>query len=192
MNKLILLLIWVCLPCFATSFSEQNSYSTEIRLDNTNSYTGSKSDTVSLFRDTLYDCCIEHIKKYESFSDRIYLDNDSSPTIGYGHHILKGENIPLIIDKSHADIILRSDFDKFIKIAEKYTSDRSKTLGLSMFLYNLGETKYVNSHMSVLIKNNKPIDDEIIKWVHFHKEGVKHTSNKLVERREFELKIYNL
>ena len=139
----------------------------------------------------LYNLCINHIKKYESFSEEKYFDNDSSVSVGFGHHILSEDYIGENITINEADSLLKADFDKFIKISSKYVTEYHKKLALGMFLYNLGETKFVNSKLRRLIESNEPIDDEIIKWVHFRKNGVKVKSKSLMERRVFELSVWN-
>tara|TARA_R110000765_G_scaffold20317_1_gene52780 strand:+ start:4367 stop:4996 length:630 start_codon:yes stop_codon:yes gene_type:complete len=146
----------------------------------------------SISNKELFDKCIQHIKMYESFSEKMYLDNDGSQTIGYGHHIMSYDTINIVITEDEADRLLREDFNKYIGYAKKYTDTYNKQLALGMFLYNVGETKFASSTLRRLIDNNLPIDNEIVKWHHFHKDGKKLSAKVLLRRREFELFIFNL
>jgi len=139
-----------------------------------------------------YFLCLEHIKKYEKFSECSYIDNDGSVAIGYGHHLLIGESFSEPITKYQADSILISDFNKRIGVINRENPNISynKTLCLSLFIYNIGETKYRSSTLNKLVKQNKSIDNEIIKWCHFTDSGKVKKNVKLLKRREFELKIW--
>jgi len=147
---------------------------------------------LTTYREDLYDDCIEHIKKYESLSKTRYWDNDSSITIGYGHHILKGDHFANIITEDEADKLLRADFSDYIGYAKKYVNVYSEQLALGMFMYNFGETKFSQSTLMKLVCDRKPIDNEIVKWCHFKYKGKKRLNRRLLERREFELSVYNL
>jgi lysozyme len=146
----------------------------------------------TIYREDLLNNCIKHIKKYESLGKTRYWDNDSSITIGYGHHILKGEHFANIITEDEADKLLREDFNNYIEYAKKYTDVYNEQLALGMFLYNFGETKFKGSTLRKLIEDQKPIDNEIVKWKHFRYNGKKRSNRGLLERRRFELSIYNL
>lgn len=149
------------------------------------------SDKLELVREWT-DSCVSTLKKYESFSPTIYLDNDNSETIGYGHHISKNESFPSKISVRFADSLLRRDFDSYVTVASKYTSHPYKKLAIGMFLYNFGETKFNSYRISYLVKKDMPIDDEIIKYNKFTHNGIKKESKSLKERRLFELKTYNM
>tara|TARA_R110000744_G_scaffold7342_3_gene25319 strand:+ start:9282 stop:9965 length:684 start_codon:yes stop_codon:yes gene_type:complete len=152
-------------------------------------------DTLSVpstYREDLLNKCIAHMKKYEALGKTRYLDNDGSVTIGYGHHILRGEHFANIITEDEADKLLRADFDNYIGFAKKYTDIYSEQLALGMFMYNIGETKFKKSTLRKLVGEKLSIDNEIVKWKHFTYKGRKRTSKGLLERREFERSIYNL
>ena len=140
----------------------------------------------------LYNECCKQVKKYESFSSERYLDNDGSITIGYGHHIKKGEKIPTKITEEQASKIFSGDFDAYLKIAGKYGDTYNRQLAIAMFTYNVGEGRYRESTLKKLIDLNLPIDLEIVKWCHFKSNGETHTSSGLLKRRRFELSVYNI
>lgn len=139
-----------------------------------------------------YDSCIQHLKYHEGLSETIYIDNDGSPTIGYGHHLLPGENITRITQEQ-ADSLLRLDFNKKLSyIEEKHGQTGTKAMALALFVYNCGAGAYCSSTLKKLVDNNQPIDHEIVKWCHFTtQDGEVVVSDKLRQRREFELKLYN-
>ena len=142
--------------------------------------------------DTLYEECINHIKKYESFSDTIYIDNDGSRTIGYGHHISKLEKFKNTISEKRADRLLRKDFNKKLKwVKKKYNLEDNKSYALALFAFNIGETKLNNSTLNKLVLEGKSIDTEIVKWKWFKYRGKYKENKRLKERRKFELKIFN-
>lgn len=139
-----------------------------------------------------YDDCISHIKRYESFSSKRYLDSDGSVAIGYGHHIKSNESFPEEISESFANKLLEDDFEKYVTIACKYSENYNKQLAIAMFCFNIGESKYKKSTLKILVDLNLPIDDEIIKWCHFRQNGKIKISTGLLKRRVFELSVYNL
>jgi len=143
-------------------------------------------------KDMLYTECCRQIKKYESFSSERYLDNDSSITIGYGHHIKKGEKIPTKITEEQASEILKRDFDVYLGIARKYSGSYNRQLAIGMFTFNVGEGNYRGSTLKILVDLNLPIDYEIVKWCHFKHNGKTHQSSGLLRRRKFELSVYNI
>lgn len=136
------------------------------------------------------DSIISHLKYYEGFSSTIYLDNDGSRTIGYGHHILKGEKIPNEITEEFADSLLRADFEKRLSIANRYGLDSNKALAVALFIYNCGEGNFYKSTLRQQILNGNDVSEEWIKWCMMNLEGEMVRSTKLYERREFELTVY--
>lgn len=143
-------------------------------------------------RDSLYDSCIIEIKRCESFSEEIYLDNDGHATIGYGHHIKGDETFSDKIGVEEASSLLEEDFNTYLHIAEKYVKDYNKQLAIGMFMFNVGEGRYKKSRLKIIVDCDLPIDNEIVKWCHYRSNGVVHESSGLLKRREFELSIYNV
>src|SRR5690606_24082445 len=67
----------------------------------------------------IYMEAINHLKKYEGFRSTVYYDTDGSETIGYGHHILSGENFYFITEEEATEL-LKKDLDKRIKFVNEH------------------------------------------------------------------------
>ena len=143
--------------------------------------------------DLCYEEAIAHLKDYEGFRAVPYRDVDGTWTIGYGHHMIDGYwKWNDTISESAADSLLRSDLNKFYtNVAGMYEMNEYRTLAIALFNFNCGSGNYHGSTLRKLVEQDKPIDDEIVKWCHYTEDGVTYTNEKLKERRLFELKIYN-
>lgn len=140
-----------------------------------------------------YENTIVYLKSYEGFSSTPYRDVNGVWTIGYGHHMIDDYwRWKDTIQERAADSLLRKDLNKFIvKINSIHDINKYKTLALGLFAFNCGLGKYENSTLKRLVIANKPIDKEIIKWCHYRMDSVMCFDPKLLERREYELNIYN-
>jgi len=144
-----------------------------------------------------YDSCyaeaIAHLKEYEGFGEKPYKDMDGSWTIGYGHHMIDGYwKWNEAMSEYSADTLLRSDLNKRIEnVLRIYDLQGYRALAIALFIYNCSPTAYDNSTLRKLVDEGKPIDEEIVKWCHYTKDGVTFANERMKERREFELKIYN-
>ncbi len=138
----------------------------------------------------LYENCISHIKKREGLVNQIYLCPANYPTIGYGHRLTKTDNFTFL-SEIQADSLLRLDFDERLKKINKKLS-YNKRLAITCFIFNVGFYKYKKSILHQLIKSNKSIDNELIKWSHYRSNGKIIKSKNLLTARKFELKLYNL
>ena len=86
---------------------------------------------------------IEFIKNYEEVNLSVYDSDDGFRTIGYGHVILSGENIPDRINKEYADDLFRNDIslkrseslDDFIKqYGIKLTQNQYDTFFIKLYI----------------------------------------------------------
>lgn len=146
------------------------------------------SDDIS---DSLFYLIMEHIKDCESFRDSIYIDTDGSPSIGYGHHIRKGESFTKITEEE-ATNLLKADFKIRVEKTKKhYNLDGAKAYAIALFVYNCGSGTYSRSELKKAVDNGEPIDEIIIQYCNYRKDGIYHFSSGLLERRQFELEIYN-
>jgi len=144
------------------------------------------ADTV--FVDTCYySQAIDHIKSYEGFRSTCYRDNDGSLTIGYGHHLRKGENYS-VIDTVIGEKLLVEDLTKCINYIEKITDLRNnKSLAMGMLAYNCG-TGRVDGYIKRGLLDSI---EALPQYCHYtSSNGIWVKSKKLQERRIFELKIY--
>lgn len=138
---------------------------------------------------------IELIKQFEGLNLRAYWDVKHY-SIGYGHAILPGDTVGKVISQRTAEILLKSDFDKAIRTVERLTGlDRyvspGKVLALSSFVYNVGAGNFQKSTLLQLLKDDKCIEDEFLKWIHIKYKNHYVRSNHLKLRRELELEIFN-
>lgn len=142
----------------------------------------------------LYETAIVHIKSYEGFREKTYIDNDGSKTIGYGHHIQKGESFMPPISEYDADSVLKEDLNKRIVQAQKFHGDtlsESESIAIAMFIFNCGSGTYGRSSIITKIRSNIMPDDTWVQYCKYKKDGVYVAHPKLKTRREFELKLYN-
>lgn len=148
-----------------------------------------KGDTIrdTVYVDTLYNSVIDHIKSYEGFRSTPYKDNDGSLTIGYGHHLRRGENYAMI-DTVIGEKLLVEDLTRCIDYVERNTDLRGrKSLAMGMLAYNCG-TGRVNGYIKRGLLDNIEALPQYCHYVSSKGERVK--SKKLQERRIFELKVY--
>jgi len=152
-------------------------------------------DPEAIREEILYNNVIKHLKKHEGFRDEIYLDNDGSPTIGYGHHILEGETFSTPITEYHATALLKKDLDKRVLEIEKATDlTGNKSLALGLLAYNMGvgKVKHYIDKYNLLCGDNI---NKILNYCHYKvNRGGKQIvlkSKSLEKRRQFELAVYN-
>jgi len=138
----------------------------------------------------LYENCISHLKKNEGFVKQIYSCPANYPTIGYGHRLTKTDNFTFL-SEIQADSLLRIDFNKRFKKTDENLS-YNKRLAITCFIFNFGANRFKNSTLAKLIKSNKSIDNELIKWAYYRSNGKLIKSKNLLTARKFELKLYNL
>lgn len=135
----------------------------------------------------LFDEALAHLKEYEGFRANMYYDVDGSKTIGYGHHFKKGENFSVITEGSATDLLV-TDLQRYIDYVEKETDLRgNKSLALGLFTFNVGTGNFNKAIARGLLSNI----NRITKYCHYRDGERVIRSQKLLERREFELYIYN-
>ena len=142
----------------------------------------------------LYKSALSKLREFEGLRLMPYADSHGA-SIGYGHFIRNGEHFTKITELE-AEILLKSDFETAMKTVENNTKynrydNPEKVLALAHFVFNFGENAFVNSTMLYNIKHDKPINNEITRWVHAKVNGEFITLNCLVQRRNYELNLYN-
>ena len=140
--------------------------------------------------DSVYLDAIEHLKFYEGFRSRMYYDTDGSRTIGYGHHLLKGESYQNITEAT-ATNILKADLESRLEVIEaKYNVTGDTLLALGLFSFNCGLGTLNNAiNNGILTKPRR-----ILSYCHYRTYDVQggiiwHTSHKLLKRRKYELAL---
>lgn len=133
---------------------------------------------------------IEHLKAFEGFRSKVYRDVNGSKTIGYGHHLLKGERYTVIND-SIATLILENDLQVRLEhIENTYNISGDTLLAFALFSFNCGIGTLDNA------LNNGLLTDptKLLQYCHYKvydskSNAIWHTSKKLLQRREYELAL---
>jgi len=140
---------------------------------------------------SIYERCIQHLKKSESLKLERYLCPSNAETIGYGHKLKPNEYFTIITEKV-ADSLLKSDFNACIKfISKKHpTISHQKKLSLACFVFNLGVGAYLKSSIYTKVLNNEPIVDKLLEYQYYTSHGKKIKSTHLLKSRMFEASIF--
>jgi len=98
-----------------------------------------------------YNEAIDYIKKHEGFNGgEIYNDVAGIKTVGHGHVILDTDTFTTTMSKETADRLLRKDFEKAIKAAERETNLTGyKKIAIAHFIFAKG----VGNLEKVILKN---------------------------------------
>ena len=139
-----------------------------------------------------YEMVVDTIKYHEGFRAYPYRCMANVLTVGYGHAIRKGESFDYPMSKETADSLLRVDLNISISYVQKTTElEHLQLLAMGLFVYQLGSGNFSRSTLKQLITQGKPIDNEIVKWIHIRtKHGIiRH--DQLKARRKMELELFN-
>ncbi len=141
-----------------------------------------------------YEEAIEFIKKHEGFAGgKAYYDAAGIKTIGYGHVVKPGEEFPERITRQQAENLLRKDFDKAVKAAERTTDvEGYKKIVVAHFIYAKGIGNFQKSTFRKKVLANEPVDEELKKWCYYrNKDGVPVRSEYIYKIRLWEIEMYN-
>lgn len=135
------------------------------------------------------------IKKYEGFSEKIYICPAGSKTIGYGYSkSLKSFDKSVIIDEKDAELLLENEiylilfkmkYSFFPSVYKNFTENQKSSV--ASLVYNIGETNFRKSKLYEKLKKyfskkgaNKVLESEIKKeWLGFH--HYKDINNKVIK-----------
>lgn len=133
-----------------------------------------------------YEEAVQFIKDHEGFNKGYkYTDVAGVETIGYGHVILPGEEFPDRISQEQAEEILRKDFDKAVRAAERETDlSGYKKIAVAHFIYAKGIGNFIRSNLKKKIDAGEDVEDEFKKWCYYRSSK----TGKLV-RSEYSYKI---
>lgn len=147
--------------------------------------------------DKLYESVLNSIKKFEGVRLTSYYCPAGYKTIGVGHLIRDYEVIDDTITLEQADSLLKIDFEESVETITKLLNyDRykepEKTLALAHFVFNIGGVAFEKSNLLHLIKENKPIRYEFLRWVHYRDLNNKViVSNNLINMRSYESTLFS-
>lgn len=143
--------------------------------------------------DNAYEEVVKSLKKREGFMEYSYYCPGGVLTIGYGHAIKSNEFFCEPMDEEMADFLLRQDLDSAIAFVQKTTElEHLQLLAMGHFVYNVGIGSFYRSQLRQLILANKPIDEEIIKWIHIKTDKGIIKSDWLLRSRKMELELFKL
>lgn len=97
------------------------------------------------------------IKRFEGCKYERYICPAGKPTIGYGHVILKDEDIPDIITPQEAEDLLRKDLARFEKVVNTVEKPLTQYQfdALISFAFNVGTYAFKASTMCMLLNEGK-------------------------------------
>jgi lysozyme len=134
---------------------------------------------------------IDLIKRFEGFSDTVYICPAGYPTIGYGHLVRKDEDFSGGIDESQAEELLRKDVATAERAVLRYIKvplTDGQFDALVSFTYNLGAGALQRSTLrrKVNYEEHCAVPAEFMRWVW---AGGRKLAG-LVRRREAEAVLY--
>lgn len=139
-----------------------------------------------------YAMIVDSIKLHEKFMPNPYICPGGQKTIGYGHAIKTTDCIAFPLSEQAADSLLKSDLNVAIEYVKRTTKlQHMQLLAMGHFVFCLGSGSFEKSTLKQLVIHEKPIDEELMKWVHIQTKHGKVASNFLRQIRTMELQIYN-
>ena len=144
------------------------------------------------WRDT-YELVVKSIKRQEGFMDSSYYCPGGILTTGYGHAIRRGESFNEPMSEETAERLLRQDLDSAIAYVQRVTDlEHVQLLAMGHFVFNVGSGNFYRSTLRQLIMADKPIDNEITKWIHIKTNTGIFKSDWLLQSRKLELELFKL
>ena len=125
---------------------------------------------------------VDHIKKFEGFSELPYLDVAGKKTVGYGHLLKDGERIEKLTEKE-AEALLRDDVKKAENAVERYVKvplAQGQYDALVSFTYNVGAGNLRTSTLlnKINATNYSGAAQEFDRWVYAGGKKVKGLQNR--------------
>jgi lysozyme len=110
------------------------------------------------------------IKRFEGFSETVYIDAAGHPTIGYGHCLKPGESFN-IISEQEAERLLTEDLavaERAIEKCVKISLSQGQYDALASFVYNVGSQAFEKSYLLRLLNENNPdaASEQFGRWVY--------------------------
>lgn len=144
----------------------------------------------------LSDAGLSLIKKFEGYSPFPYKDSAGLWTIGYGHLIKPGEDIPSPLMGEAADNLLRSDAGFAVRGVNRDTSIgllNTQFDALVSFTFNVGTGAYRSSTLRKRVNSgiHDDVPNQFMRWVYVTKGGKKQRVRGLARRREAEASLYS-
>lgn len=133
---------------------------------------------------------INLVKKYEGLSLKKYICPAGKPTIGYGHLILKGENLEVITQQQANDLLLQDllKAERCIESNVKMHLTQPQFDALADFIFNLGCGNFKSSTLLKLINDEQHLlaAEQFERWVNSNGKPL----NGLIKRRAEEKELF--
>jgi lysozyme len=135
---------------------------------------------------------MELIKKSEGFRDRVDLDVEGYPTIGYGHCLIHPETFPNGINEFQGTAILYEDVhdaEQAVARLVKVPLTQGQYDALVDFVFNLGQVRLAESTLLRELNSGRFVEagEQLLRWDH---AGTQENAG-LKARREAELSLWN-
>lgn len=134
---------------------------------------------------------MELIRKSEGFRDRVYLDVEGYPTIGYGHRLMHPETFPNGINEAQGTAILYNDVREAARAVARLVKaqlTQGQFDALVDFVFNLGQVRLAESTLLRELNSGHIAEagEQFLRWDHV---GA-HENAGLKARREAELRLW--
>ena len=135
---------------------------------------------------------MELIKKSEGFRERVYLDLEGYPSIGYGHRLIHPESFPNGITEAQGIAMLYNDVreaERSIARLVKVPLTQGQFDALVDFVFNLGYARLAESTLLRELNSGRMAEagEQLLRWDH---AGAQEIAG-LKTRREAELRMWN-
>jgi GH24 family phage-related lysozyme (muramidase) len=184
--RLALILILIAIPNLAMTPSKKVVYLQESKV------------TINIKEKKMYDewnkaynNLVDSIKLHEKYMSEPYKCPSGQLTVGYGHAIKVTDHFKYPMSEKTADSLLKSDLNVALEYVKKTTPLKHKQLlAMGHFVFCLGSGNFNKSNLKKVILDKKPIDDELMRWVHIQTSRGKVTSTFLKRIRQMELELF--
>lgn len=192
--SIILFLSWIFSPNVIFSDFKENKIKTNLKSEVKKTSKSVKKFVSKYQFEAGYDEALKFIKDHEGFNGgKIYTDVAGIQTVGYGHVILPKDTFTTTVSKELAERILREDFEKAIKAAERETDLQGyKKIAIAHFIFAKGVGNFNKSSLKKMIKAQKNINEELKKWCYYRgRKGKMVKSAYSYNIRLWEIEMYN-
>jgi lysozyme len=134
---------------------------------------------------------MELLKKSEDFRNRVYLDVEGFPTIGYGHRLVHPETFPNGIEELQGTELLASDVsdaEQAVARLVKVELTQGQFDALVDFVFNLGQGRLAESTLlkELNLGQYEAAGEQLLLWDH---AGTEENAG-LKARREAEFQLW--
>lgn len=137
---------------------------------------------------------LAHIKKWEGYRARRYLDAAGKPTIGYGHLLKVYETFDTVTEAQANKLLVQdvTEAENAVNRLVKVRISQTQFDGLVSFVFNVGVGNFSASSLRKYLNagNYQLAQQEFVKWIYITQGGQKVVSNGLVNRRLADARLF--